>query len=48
MLAQYFHSMTDEQEALDALAHVGLKDRARICLRNSPAESSSGCASRAP
>src|ERR1700730_10004176 len=29
MLAQYFHSMTDEQEALDALAHVGLKDRAR-------------------
>src|SRR3989475_2971743 len=29
MLAQYFHSMTDEQEALEALAHVGLKDRAR-------------------
>ena len=29
MLAQYFHSMTDEQEALSALAHVGLKDRAR-------------------
>src|SRR3984893_15916906 len=28
MLAQYFHSMTDEQEALVALAHVGLKDRA--------------------
>ena len=28
MLAQYFHSMTDEQEALAALAHVGLKDRA--------------------
>src|SRR6202163_2620799 len=28
MLAQYFHSMTDEQEALEALAHVGLKDRA--------------------
>ena len=28
MLAQYFHSMTDEQEALTALAHVGLKDRA--------------------
>src|SRR5947209_18774487 len=25
MLAQYFHSMTDEREALDALAHVGLK-----------------------
>ncbi|HKS72179.1 MAG TPA: ATP-binding cassette domain-containing protein [Terriglobales bacterium] len=28
MLAQYFHSMTDEQEALDALERVGLKDRA--------------------
>src|SRR6476469_122498 len=28
MLAQYFPSMTDEQEALAALAHVGLKDRA--------------------
>ena len=29
MLAQYFHSMTDEQEALEALARVGLKERAR-------------------
>jgi putative ABC transport system ATP-binding protein len=28
MLAQYFHSMTDEQEALDALDRVGLKTRA--------------------
>jgi putative ABC transport system ATP-binding protein len=28
MLAQYFHSMTDEREALDALTRVGLKDRA--------------------
>ena len=28
MLAQYFHSMTDEQEALDALSRVGLKERA--------------------
>ena len=28
MLAQYFHSMTDQREALDALARVGLKDRA--------------------
>jgi putative ABC transport system ATP-binding protein len=28
MLAQYFHSMTDESEALSALARVGLKDRA--------------------
>jgi putative ABC transport system ATP-binding protein len=29
MLAQYFHSMTDEQEALAALDRVGLRDRAR-------------------
>src|SRR5437588_7034227 len=29
MLAQYFHSMTDEQEALAGLERVGLKDRAR-------------------
>src|ERR1700736_106865 len=28
MLAQYFHSMTDEQEALEALGRVGLRDRA--------------------
>jgi putative ABC transport system ATP-binding protein len=28
MLAQYFHSMTDEREALDALTRVGLKERA--------------------
>jgi putative ABC transport system ATP-binding protein len=28
MLAQYFHSMTDEKEALDALERVGLRDRA--------------------
>jgi putative ABC transport system ATP-binding protein len=27
MLAQYFHSMTDEEEALEALERVGLKDR---------------------
>jgi putative ABC transport system ATP-binding protein len=27
MLAQYFHSMADEQEALEALARVGLRDR---------------------
>ncbi len=29
MLAQYFHSMTDEEEALEALARVGLRERAR-------------------
>jgi putative ABC transport system ATP-binding protein len=28
MLAQYFHSMTDEKEALDSLDRVGLKGRA--------------------
>src|SRR3989449_1226555 len=28
MLAQYFHSMTDEQEALEALEQVGLRKRA--------------------
>src|ERR1700726_2238137 len=28
MLAKYFHSMTDEQEALEELDRVGLKDRA--------------------
>jgi putative ABC transport system ATP-binding protein len=28
MLAQYFHSMTDEKEALDSLERVGLKERA--------------------
>jgi ABC-type sulfate/molybdate transport systems ATPase subunit len=28
MLAQYFHSMTDEQEALEALERVGLRERA--------------------
>ena len=28
MLAQYFHSMTDEQEAMEALDRVGLADRA--------------------
>jgi len=29
MLAQYFHSMADEQEAMGALERVGLRDRAR-------------------
>src|SRR3954462_8019614 len=28
MLAQYFHSMTDQNEALEALKRVGLRDRA--------------------
>jgi putative ABC transport system ATP-binding protein len=29
MLAQYFHSMTDEEEALESLGSVGLRDRAK-------------------
>jgi putative ABC transport system ATP-binding protein len=29
MLAQYFHSMTDEEEAIEALTRVGLADRVR-------------------
>ena len=29
MLAQYYHSMTDEKEAMEALQRVGLADRAK-------------------
>ncbi|MBQ1302154.1 MAG: ABC transporter ATP-binding protein [Firmicutes bacterium] len=29
MVAQYYHSMPDEEEALEALARVGLKERAK-------------------
>jgi len=29
MMAQYYHSMPDEQEAMEALASVGLKERAK-------------------
>jgi len=38
MLAQYFHSMTDEQEATTALGRVGLGDR----LHHLPAQLSGG------
>ncbi len=38
MLAQYFHSMTDEREALDALERVGLRER----LRHLPSQLSGG------
>jgi putative ABC transport system permease protein len=34
MLAQYFHSMTDQKEALGALERVGLKNVRIICHRN--------------
>jgi putative ABC transport system ATP-binding protein len=38
MLAQYFHSITDEKEAAEALCRVGLSDR----LNHVPAELSGG------
>jgi putative ABC transport system ATP-binding protein len=38
MLSQYFHSITDEKEAAEALARVGLSDR----LQHVPAELSGG------
>ena len=48
MLAQYFHSMTDEQEALSALARVGLKDRAEhIPAQLSGGEQQRVCIARA-
>ncbi len=48
MLAQYFHSMTDEREALDALERVGLRDRAHhIPSRLSGGEQQRVCIARA-
>jgi putative ABC transport system ATP-binding protein len=48
MLAQYFHSMTDEQEALEALERVGLKDRAHhIPSQHSGGEQQRVCIARA-
>src|SRR5213080_4658417 len=48
MLAQYFHSMTDEQEALEALARVGLKERAEhIPAQLSGGEQQRVCIARA-
>jgi putative ABC transport system ATP-binding protein len=48
MLAQYFHSMTDEKEALDALERVGLKDRAHhVPSQLSGGEQQRACIARA-
>ena len=44
MVAQYYHSLTDEEEALKALERVGLAHRATTCLASFPAENSRGCA----
>jgi putative ABC transport system ATP-binding protein len=48
MLAQYFHSMTDQQEALEALERVGLKDRAHhVPSQLSGGEQQRACIARA-
>ena len=48
MLAQYFHSMTDEEEALQALERVGLKDRAHhVPSQLSGGEQQRACIARA-
>lgn len=47
-LAQYYHSMPDEQEALDALERVGMKDRATHLPRElSGGEQQRVCVARA-
>ena len=48
MVAQYYHSMTDEKEALQALARVGLQDRAKHLPRQlSGGEQQRVCIARA-
>src|SRR5579885_1141552 len=48
MLAQYFHSMTDRQEALEALERVGLKERANhLPAHRSGGEQQRVCIARA-
>ena len=48
MVAQYYHSMTDEKEALQALARVGLHDRAKHLPRQlSGGEQQRVCIARA-
>ena len=46
MVAQYYHSVVDEKQAMEALERVGLKERAHHLFPAScPAVSSSACAS---
>ena len=48
MLAQYYHSMPDEKEALEALGRVGLGDRAHhLPSQLSGGEQQRGCVARA-
>src|SRR5512141_720828 len=48
MLAQYFHSMTDEKEAVEALGRVGLRDRAsHLPAHRSGGEQQRVCIARA-
>ena len=48
MVAQYYHSLTDEKEALQALERVGLKDRAKHLPRQlSGGEQQRVCIARA-
>ena len=48
MVAQYYHSIPDEQEALQALERVGLKDRAKhLPSQLSGGEQQRGCIARA-
>jgi hypothetical protein len=47
MVAQYYHSLPDEKEALRALERVGLSDRAKHLPSQLRAASSKGSASPA-
>lgn len=47
MVAQYYHSVVDEKQAMEALERVGLKERAHHLPASCPAVSSSACASPA-